>query len=273
MTVLPKLENALTKAARDRWGVAPTKVHQRRRRIALVPKRASGLMLTALLVTGTALAAIQPWSPLLGNDDAGHPTTTGTPVPSDQVAALSVLRRQPTDRDRGPDVQRTLRLVGPQLHGVRTDSVRFLAALRGDAAVTLVSTTRFGDDQDPAPDAAGSITQDPLCVLYPIAAGLPSRATTSNGVAYGCWTMSDIRVGRGRAMAPGNEGTVHAYGLVPDGVHDVTASFPDGTTVTTDVNDNFFDLTVGNPFAGDALPNGYRWRDAAGNDVTPPTSR
>src|SRR3954452_25447051 len=85
--------------------LAPPRRGRRRRRT-----RAALIALVPLLAAGTALAATGAWEPILGNDQAGHPTRSRSALPADLTAALGVLRRPQVAADRGPDVEATLRI-------------------------------------------------------------------------------------------------------------------------------------------------------------------
>lgn len=267
MTVLPTLETALISAAESRWRVAaevtPPALTRRRRPLS---RRAAWVAAGAFLVAGTATAAVGPWSPLLGSGD-DRPSISTTPVPGDQEAALAVLRRPQTDEDRGPDVQQTLKLIGPQLHGIRTSSIRRLAEVPGGAAITLVSTSRYGDDADPTPYPGSGIASDPLCVVYPAidAVHNPSKSVTS--AAAGCWKKAEIDAGRAHAMAPRGDAGLYVYGLVPDGVSKVVGVWQDGQTATSDVRDNFFEFAASS--SGAPAPTTFKWFDAEGRDISP----
>jgi len=167
-------------------------------------------------------------------------------------------------------VQRTLKIIGSQLHGIRTSSIRALEILPDGLAVTLVSSTRFGDDQSTT-DA--QISDNPLCVLYPARTGLHDADDSASG---SCYTTAEIRAGRAHAASRGSDGAMHAHGLVPDEVSTVTAQFHDGRTVSARVRNNLFDIRLGSSkfAAGDKspavqFPVSYRWTNASGRDVSP----
>jgi hypothetical protein len=264
MTLLPEVEDALMAAA-DRRARKPAR-----------PRRSRGVrgavaLLAALAVAGTAVAATSGWPPILGNgSDAIRPAQS--PVPGDQSAALSVLRRPQTDADRGPDVQATLKSLpsGGESHGVRLDAVRRLAGgPTPGLAVILAPQERFG--QDP-PGPAGPRVKDALCVLYPSGPRTVAGGQIS-GAAVSCWTTREVLAGNAKGLAPAGDNW-HFYGLVPDGVARVAITRHDGTTAQATVRDNFFDIP--GPDGKDpndvraANPEGpARWLDADGNAVSP----
>jgi hypothetical protein len=218
------------------------------------------LALGLLVVTGSALAATQPWSPLLGDSQRGHPTTTDAPPPSEQLNSLGVLRRPPSAEDQGSAIQADLRLIGEQEHGVRTDYIRYLAPAPNNAAVALVPSQRFSDD------AAGGqySVQDPVCVFYPLE---DSQGATTGG-AFPCWTIAQIAAGQAIEESSPQPGRLHLFGLTPDGVAKVSAQFDDGSTAEGGVDNNFFDLPLNRQ---DSVPVAHvTWTDRSGAPVGPP---
>src|SRR5207245_6658195 len=138
VSVLPELERMLVLQAsrrmQDRPVVETTPAVARRRGAVRRPRifrRWIVLAIVAALAVGGALAATTPWTPLLGNEHAGHPTVTQAPPSPAALRLLGVLRRAPSAADRDAQAQATLHLVGPQLHGV---SVRYIRNLEADVA-------------------------------------------------------------------------------------------------------------------------------------------
>jgi hypothetical protein len=275
MTIVPDLERMLTEAAERRWIPQPAPNRRGGWFRTFGHRRAAVGIVIACVASGSAVAATQLWSPELGNDVAGHPTTSSSPTPGDQADLLGVLRREQMAEDRGPEVQRTLKIIGAQLHGVRTTSIRALEQDQHGLAVTLVSITRFGDDASTSKSQSASSPNNPLCILYPSAPREPGADDSAGG---SCFAAADIRAGRAHAVSPGSDGALHAHGLVPDGVATVIARFHDESTISATVHSNFFDipigsatLTVDGSARTDPFPTGYQWKDSSGHDVAPET--
>jgi hypothetical protein len=182
-------------------------------------QRAAVVALAATLVTGSALAATQPWIPLLGRP-ALHdvPGTAATSrVPDVQAEMLGVLRRPQDASDRDRDVERLLQNLGTEQSGVRVRSIRKLGSSSGLEAV-LVSVER-----ERALSPGEATEANPLCLLI-----------EDGGL---CGTTDDLQTGHLLVLAG-----PHVYGLVPDGVASVELSFPNGPTRRVTVKDNFFAL-------------------------------
>jgi hypothetical protein len=230
---------------------------RRRRRLRVLAP-----CLAVFLVTGTALATVGPWHPSLGNDRGGHPTTSATRLPTAATSTLAILRRQQSAADRGRDVTATLRIVGPQFHGVNVDDVRRLAPgdpARGNLAAILVTAQRLADDEDAGPHAAQA--GELICMLYPTSQHLGANIT--------CTPAHEIATGK----ASGNTGIggpdPRVYGLVPDGVTSVRLQIEGGFTTTVPVHDNFYVAHADGahqPLAGRTTAT---WLDSAGNIVRP----
>ena len=251
---------------------------RRARRARLTAVIAAG----ALAVGGVAVAATSIWNPQLGDDRFGHATASSSRPPADQLEMLGVLRRAPTDADRGAQSQYALTFFGPDVHGVRTDSVRLLGTYGKGLGYVLV----------PVVDAHGK--RDALCFF---------AQDAKDGGGQSCWTTADVRkghavLGMGGPMAPlsaaamkrlraANGGDGHALriplvhmgpitwsGIVPDGVARVRID-EGGQSVTADVHDNFFTATGhGLPITKPA-PAGrlsFRWLDAGGKEIGPPAA-
>jgi hypothetical protein len=232
------------------------------RRPAWRMRRSVAIAVVGAVVTGSALAATQPWQPILGrpslNDTPGG--TASSDVPGDQRALLGVLRRPQADSDRGPEAQRLLRNLGPEESGVRTASVRLLSSPAG-ARAALVSVERAGAAGGEAPRS------DALCLLF--------------DAGGSCGTLANLRAGQLFAIAGDR-----IYGIVPDGVASVTLAYPNGERLKTDVEDNFFAI-AGAPVVQRSLPGAgagtppltlgarptIQWLDADGNVVGPPADK
>jgi hypothetical protein len=240
----------------------PAPKHARRR--LRLPRRTAALSLAAVMVTGTALAATQPWAPSLGRPELRDvpASRSASDAPGDQVALLGVLARPQDSADRGARTQELLRHLGVEASGVRTDSIRALTSPSGEDAV-LVSVQHAGA----VAGAAESGQSDALCVL----------------VAGGgfCGNTDDLRAGRFMVLAGD-----HVYGLVPDGVSRVEFDYPGGQTRSAGVRDNFYAVTdvpvttrnVPGPGGGSAplvMPErpAIRWLDSSGSPVGPPPAK
>jgi hypothetical protein len=205
---------------------------QRRR---VVSRRALPYAAVGFLCAGTAVAATQPWSPLLGDpthpEFAPVPTTSGPP--QSQLEALGVLRRPATDTDRDTAVTTALRFLGPATTGIRTAYIRRVGTTAAGAPAIVIPAERWERGQGPP------IT-DPVCLV--LADPLVSAA------AKNCWSTKAIKSGE----ASGSYGSA-IYGLVPDGVAQVVATFAPTTTIgaphaaddghiSASVVDNFFTI-------------------------------
>lgn len=224
--------------------------------------------IAALAVAVPAVAATEPWQPILGRP-ALHDTphgTSKTPVPPDALAALGVLRRPQNDEDRGPVARALLRYVGQQFGGVRLASVRLVTMSPGHHALVL-SAVSVGRAASKGRAGVG----DPVCLVFS-AGGLcgPPSALRATGI-----TMT---------------GGPTVRGLVPDGVATVTLRFGHGPTRSAAVHDNVFWLT-GAPTTHRTVPappgSGrrrtaplvmtraftVRWLDRHGRVIGPPKAR
>jgi hypothetical protein len=171
------------------------------------PKRLL-IALAALIVAVPAVAATQPWQPILGRP-ALHDTPSGTsntPVPADALALLAVLRRPQNAQDRGPTATALLRSVGQEFAGVRPASVRLVTVFPGHHALVLSATT------------GGGISQ-PVCLVF-----------SDGGLCGGAHALRTS----GIAMTAGPS----IRGIVPDGVVRVSADFGHGQILTANVSDN-----------------------------------
>ena len=168
MTIIPEVLEALDRAARAQSASRVRRHRWSGRRMVVLG--------FSVLTVGSALAATTPWQPQVGDQRRGHPTLSSSPVPSDQLAALAVLRRAQSSADRGSQVQAVLRLIGSEVSGVRLAGVRLLAT-RADGAIVLVPLER-----ESLPHMAGpsSSRHNLLCVedLMTPAAGTPAGSTT-----------------------------------------------------------------------------------------------
>jgi hypothetical protein len=180
--------------------------------------------LIALVVAGVAtpaLAITQPWQPILGRPDIddGAPTVSAAPIPPDQAKALSVLRRDQTSEDR--NASSLLRSLHPGFDGVNPASIRLL---HGGSAhpVALVPVDHVFQRHDreglPLFDHALCLTEAEI---------------------VSCGSTQDVLTGRLIVMSGSR-----VYGLVPDAVVTVRATFADGQTVAGPVADNLFDITA-----------------------------
>ena len=184
-----------------------------------------------------------PWQPVLGDDHRGHPTVATGPVPAEQLAALAVLRRPQTARDRSPAVQKLLALLNADTdHGVHVDGIRLLAR-HGDRVTILIPMERFGT---PIRGARHSVIHDALCLM----------AGVSNGAGGTCGSLADLeRRGLGWPGPP--------FGLVPDGVASVKLRIRGGRTIGAPVRGNLYDVRDAGVFAIQPA----HWFDAGGHPI------
>jgi hypothetical protein len=223
------------------------------RRSVLVP-------VVAVAVAAPAIAATQPWKPLLGDTSLGPPATSASDAPpAAELSAMAVLRRAQTDQDRGPQTEAALRYFGHSAQGVHVDHIRLLED-RGGGAVILVpvqSYTPLDNSYSQALRERFNV-HDGLCVFYP--------SSTGDGGAKGCYSLSQLQAGE----ATGQLGT-HHYGLVPDGVTSVRVGYSDGQVATASVSNNFYDIVSPvDPNADDPAPprpEVITWLDADGHPI------
>jgi hypothetical protein len=215
---LDRLEAQLVAAEHAMVRTAPGRRAPRRWRAS---RRNLLVAIAALAVAVPAVAATEPWQPILGRP-ALHDTPRGTsrtPVPADVLGMLGVLRRRQNDQDRGPVARTLLRSVGQQFSGVRLASVRLVTLSAGHHALVL-SAESVGRAASRGRPGVG----EPVCLVFP-ASGLcgPPSALRTTGI-----TMT---------------GGPSVRGLVPDGVAEVILSFGPGRTRSAVVHDNVFWLT------------------------------
>jgi hypothetical protein len=240
-----------------------TSAPRRARRALVVP------VLAASLLAGTAFAASQAWSPLLGDSQEDRPVAASSPVPVDQGAGLAVLRRAQTAADRGPDVRAQLKmLVGAEDHGIRLDGVRRLGdGIAPGSAVVLIPKESFGETSSAA---RKPVLRDALCVSYPNPPiGDGSRVSSASS----CWSLKQIFAGKAYGLAPAGPSPTTSgmsfYGLVPDGVASVAITRPDGSTAKASVHDNFVRIADAGTPHDSAEVTGVRWLDSSGKDIAP----
>lgn len=199
----------------------------------------------ALVVAVPALAATQPWDPILGRPGAGD-EPAGVAVsapPAVQSGGLAVLRRPQNGEDRGPVAQQLLASVGSEYKGVRVSSIRLLTAAGGQHAL-LVPTEAHGRSSTPG----AYETSNRLCL--------------ETGKGGFCGDGKNLVDGD---LLGGSDDNL--FGLVPDGVAKVTMRFPGGEQLSAAVQENFFWIT-GVPSDGHARPT-ITWLDDSGRRVGP----
>lgn len=260
--LLPDVHRTLYAAAvRRRPQGAP---HRPARR---TPRRTIGIAMTAsaLVIGGTALAATTPWSPTVGDDRRGHPTTATTDLPGDQLDALAVLRRPQDENDRTPNVQALLELLSADLTGgIRTDSIRVLAT-REDGTTALYTAERDGF---PGVDRPQDVKRDVVCLLFGthIQFVRGKRVRTPHPTAgVDCGTTSDLRAGK-LAMGAQYAGRLELNGLVPDGVSKVSLTLRTGQIIDAPVTNNTFHIDRAAP-DGSYEDAPIRWLDDDGREV------
>jgi hypothetical protein len=238
-----------------------TRRRRRRRPVAL-------LAAAGIVVSGTALAATTGgWYPTLGSPDrGGQPKAAGAPVPAEQLAALSILRRPPTAADHGPLVREGLRKLDRELmNGIHIDAIRVIFQTPREIAI-LVPVERFGP--------RGRATRDGLCLLASSAGSTPQtrgrRSWGGSCAGFAQLRTSGIATGtqpnasggmlvEGRPQDP----TIREVVLVPDGVARVSVRLRHGRWVTAPVRDNVYRYTTTEPPAA----MGALWFDARGSRI------
>ncbi|MCU1677545.1 MAG: hypothetical protein JWM93_2303 [Frankiales bacterium] len=247
--LMPEVQRGLTTAVRGATGERGT----RRRR----PARIGGIALAAVLCSGTALAATTDWNPF-ASGSADAPTIAATAPPSDQAAALGVLRRAQTDADRSPAITSAIaRLRGHDVGGVHTDDVRLLTS-GADGVTFVVPVARTGSSDTP-------IRQDQLCLVQATPAHEVAGRPVDAGTAYRCGDISDIRAGK---LISGAQygGHLQLVGLVPDGVASVEVPLKGGPPITARVSDNGFAIDESD-VQGTFDRYAMRWLDADGHAI------
>jgi hypothetical protein len=259
MTLMPEVHDAIARAV----------AHRTHRRRWWRPSRRMGLLAVgATIVTGTALAATGAWNPILGDDHRGHPQRASTEIPGDQRAAIAVLRRAQTDRDRGPRVQATLRMLARgEINGIHTDGIRLLRT-RPQGVTILVPVERVGRHDKGYPS---SIRHRVLCVLTSSrtpavvghARGAKSPRQAMGFAGQSCGSLRSLRTtGIGGAIGGPKGFLVNA--LVPDGVDRVVIRLRNHHYLHVPVSNNLYEVNTG----GELPPGwGVRWLDAHGRTI------
>ncbi len=233
MTLVPQLEKTLTAAAARRIAPAPSLSTRLRARLGT---RTFGVAFASLAVTGTAVAAVVGWNPLIGDHTGGAPTRSSSAVPVADRAVLGVLRHAPTAQDRGAAVQQTLHgIYKHDIRGLRIGSIRYLAPAPGGSAAVLFSVRR---SDAVGPDGRVDVwtVKDPICFARPAVAG--------GDAPDACFPLSRIASGRAMAVLGGPHSSL-TYGLVPDGVARVSATLPNGSTTSVPVQNNYYEIASG----------------------------
>ncbi len=222
---------------------------RRRRR-----RRFAGRGVVVLVAGAPALAATGVWRPPLGDGESAAPRITADSPPADQLALLGVLRRPQTAADRSEPTLEALKFIGVGVDGVRTDSVRLLAAGGPDKGIVLVPVERYQlrmptlpADSPPELKARFAPRRDGLCLM---------ALDRVDGAGVGCFSTQDIRDGRAW-QSLGRRGTF----IVPDGVARVRVEHRGGVTVEADVHDNLALYTTPRGLGGWTR---VTWLDALG---------
>jgi hypothetical protein len=226
----------------------------------------------AIVISGSAIAATGGWRPILGDDHRGHPQPARTSVPSAQLAALGVLRRQQTAADRSPDVRRILRLLPRrEINGIHIDAIRVLRQ-RSDGASVLIPTEREGSHD---PGYPSSIQRRVLCLFMGVTRtprssqvvshGQPSTEHLPGGVSAGatCGNMQNLRT-TGISLTVSSDRGFILGGLVPDGVERVVIRLRHQRLIKAPVRDNYYEINTGNEVAP-GWP--VRWINAQGQTI------
>ena len=185
----------------------------------------------------TEPAAAGTWTPTLGRPRLGITATIDhTPVAAPAVAALAVLRRPQSDRDRelaGPK----LRSVGNGVDGVQIEGVR---ALSEDYA--LVPVRRFALEHD---TGAG------ICLM--------------GGAGAACAPVDSVAEHGVTQVAGGRTGTRYA-GIVPDGIARVRFTPRGGQPIEAAVTGNFYELRYDATAPTRRIPAPKDWSGPVGDD-------
>jgi hypothetical protein len=256
----------------------------------------------SLALAGTAMAATGVWNPEIGTEapDSGPPTLSESAVSPAVTEVLGALRREPTDQDRGPEVEATLRTLGksfgfahtsdPELgeflsyfeygvKGVRPDSVRYLAPAVDDKATILFSVEDAGFSSLVGDPKSGENSENlfldgqGLCIYKPVGPGTPLERL---GEPFPlCWTLDEVLAGRAFWYTElSTEPAGGGFGLVPDGVASVTVRLQSGAEVEAPVTHNYFQFTLYDDQVGpyglhwEGRPE-FIWHDAGGAVVQP----
>ena len=264
MTLMPEIHDALAHAV-------ATRPAQRRWRH---PSRRTGLLAAgAFLATGSALAATGAWHPTLGDDQRGHPQAASIAVPSQQAAALGVLRRAQTASDRGTDVQVVLRLFPRvEINGVHTNAIRVLRR-RTNFVAMLVPAERVGTHDS---GHASSIQRNVLCLLTGVTIKPPTATVsdhnghtqtihTPSGPSAGqvCGDLRQLRT-TGIGGATRTDTGWISGALVPDGVASVVIRLRHHRRATARVHYNYYAINTGSELAP---ARGTYWLDAQGHTI------
>jgi hypothetical protein len=223
-----------------------------------IKRKATAVLAVAVLVAaGGALAAVRPWQPeSVVKSKYPAPRLSADSPPAAELRILSVLRRKTEAADRSPSVDRLVRYAGSprSTNGVRTDFIRRVGTTTAGDPIVLVPL----QDWTPGP---GISKPDALCMLYP--------DPTANGAGKACWTNKEVR--GGQAFASIGDQT---FGLVPDGVSQVSLIYKDAPLVTAHVKDNTFAVRSptesGRANSPAKAPQATGWLDASGKSVGPP---
>jgi hypothetical protein len=216
--------------------VAPRKRRLGLRSVARRKRGATVMLLLAVMAT-PALAVIQPWNPsprqiitkIGAKPSGGVPTapvsiSTGSP-PAQQLGLLGVLRRPATPLDDSPQVARALTQLYGGFNGIEINYVRVLWDTRREGLVLLIPAKSWSGPPTPTGQPS-QVIKDVLCLVM-----VPPSGRGSSG---GCEPTGVLTGGH----FAGSSG-LFEYEVVPDGVAAVKLRFPNGSTETLTVHDNF----------------------------------
>jgi hypothetical protein len=248
MTLMPEVHDAMRRAVR------------RRRRPRWL--RGGFAVVGIVVVSGTAAAATGTWRPQLGSPERGKPpVASARTVPAAQAELFAVLRREQTDRDRGPRVHEALKMMSREhINGIHTDGIRVLFENRREI-VLLIPVRRVGD-----PKFTPSVQRDVLCLWSSAYQGwggtcADAKQLRRRGIQGG--TSPDANGGLITSAEEARTTRVRVTALVPDGVARVAVRVRGGKTITADVHDNVYQyLSKGIP-----INLGVTWFDAGGKRI------
>ena len=164
--------------------------------------------------TPTEPPAVGKWTPTLGRPKLGITASIdNTPIAQPVIAALAVLRRPQSERDRklaGPK----LRYAGDSINGIQITGVRAL-----NAEYALVPVTKFATE----PNTAGA----GICLM--------------GGGGGACAPVESVPRHGVTLMGAGASDTRYA-GIVPDGIARVRFTPPGAAPIEAAVTGNFYEL-------------------------------
>jgi hypothetical protein len=243
-----RLGLALASAGRELAGTQPAAAQRARwrPRLGWLPRLGRpAVVVGVLLCMAGGATASSVWLVQVGNPAYGHnPRLSPSSPPAAQLQALSVLRRPQSVTERGPTVQRALRDINQFATGVRTSYVRVLESTPY-GPVVLVPVERHRATFALSGARPQPAIENALCVYY------PGQGTTEiMPTSALCFSTQQLLDHQAYVGSLG-----HVFGLMPDGVNEVTVA-EGATRLRATVRSNFFDVTARRHAApsGSSLP-------------------